>query len=150
MCPTPNCSGAGFTIDIFPTDPDHPANDGWHDDDEDETGESEYGPADDEEPWDDGLAELDDDAEEWDPAEPQYKMMDEMGPDDDIEGEEWKYGLEPRLFAEGEEASASDDYWREEEANFDSEDRRPREIDWSDREQQGPPQGPFTDDDIPF
>jgi hypothetical protein len=29
MCPTPNCSGAGFTFDIFPTDPDHPENAGW-------------------------------------------------------------------------------------------------------------------------
>jgi hypothetical protein len=36
MCPTPNCSGAGFTFDIFPTDPDHPANEGWHYDDDDE------------------------------------------------------------------------------------------------------------------
>src|SRR4051812_40245242 len=30
MCPTPNCGGAGFCFDIFPTDPDHPANEGWH------------------------------------------------------------------------------------------------------------------------
>src|SRR3954468_18706422 len=36
MCPTPNCGGAGFTFDIFPTDPDHPANDGWYDDSDDE------------------------------------------------------------------------------------------------------------------
>src|SRR4051812_34960725 len=28
LCPTPNCSGAGFTIDIFPTDSSHPANEG--------------------------------------------------------------------------------------------------------------------------
>src|SRR5688572_28776794 len=36
MCPTPNCGGAGFTMDIFPTDPAHPANEGWHDCDDDE------------------------------------------------------------------------------------------------------------------
>src|SRR5438128_5303508 len=36
MCPTPNCSGAGFTFDIFPTDPSHPANEGWSYDDGDE------------------------------------------------------------------------------------------------------------------
>src|SRR4051812_32124183 len=35
MCPTPNCSGAGFTFDIFPTDRAHPANAGWQDDDDD-------------------------------------------------------------------------------------------------------------------
>lgn len=28
-CPVPGCDGAGFTFDIFPTDPDHPANAGW-------------------------------------------------------------------------------------------------------------------------
>src|SRR5215470_13282471 len=39
MCPTPNCSGAGFTFDIFPTDPTHPANAGWVDDDYDEAEE---------------------------------------------------------------------------------------------------------------
>src|SRR5262245_8725989 len=36
MCPTPNCDGAGFTFDIFPTDPDHPANAGWVECDYDE------------------------------------------------------------------------------------------------------------------
>src|SRR5882724_8663982 len=46
MCPTPNCSGAGFTFDIFPTDPDHPANANWHDDDGDDEAE------DDDEAWD--------------------------------------------------------------------------------------------------
>src|SRR3954470_6282403 len=38
MCPTANCDGAGFTFDIFPIDPNHPANQGWtlfDDDDED-------------------------------------------------------------------------------------------------------------------
>ena len=43
MCPTPNCGGAGFTMDIFPTDPDHPANEGWcsFDDSEDEESSEE-------------------------------------------------------------------------------------------------------------
>src|SRR5438093_10788802 len=35
MCPTPNCGGAGFTFDIFPTDPNHPANRGWSFSDDD-------------------------------------------------------------------------------------------------------------------
>src|SRR5262245_53599989 len=44
MCPTPNCDGAGFTFDIFPTDPHHPANAGWHysEDDEDYEDENNY------------------------------------------------------------------------------------------------------------
>src|ERR1700733_6607648 len=75
MCPTPNCDGAGFTFDIFPTDPEHPANVGWVDDDEDD--EDEEG--------------------EWDPAESKYAEMDEEGcaPEDDLAGEEWKQGLQP-------------------------------------------------------
>src|SRR5690242_19867896 len=36
MCPTPNCDGAGYQFDIFPTDPNHPDNEGWCDDDGDE------------------------------------------------------------------------------------------------------------------
>ena len=35
MCPTPNCDGAGFTFDIFPTDPNHPASEGWEYNDDD-------------------------------------------------------------------------------------------------------------------
>src|ERR1700712_5592377 len=66
MCPTPNCGGAGFTFDIFPTDPSHSANEGWHYSDDDE--------------GDDG---------EWDPDESKYAEMDEEldDEDDDIEGE---------------------------------------------------------------
>src|SRR3954463_6479144 len=85
MCPTPNCGGAGFTFDIFPTDPNHPANAGWCDDEDEEYYEAE---------WDEPAgvaAEMD--APEWEPDEPLYKSMNEQ--DDDIEGEEWKYGLEP-------------------------------------------------------
>ena len=37
----------------------------------------------------------------------------------------------------------------EEEALYNSPDQRPREIDWSDRNPDGPEQQ-FTDDDIPF
>src|SRR5437667_7719451 len=85
MCPTPNCDGAGFTFDIFPTDQSHPANAGWHDDDDDDDAEL------DEEEDDSPLAG------EWDPHEPKYKRLDEeLGEeDDDIEGEEWKFGLAP-------------------------------------------------------
>ena len=70
-------------------DPDHPANEGWFTCDE----------FDDEEQW------LDDDEDddpaadvegEYDPDEPQYQQLDELGAEeDDIEGEEWKYGLAP-------------------------------------------------------
>src|SRR5947207_9365310 len=67
MCPTPNCSGAGFCFDIFPTDPNHPANEGWFDgsDDEDDDGE-DYDPDEDDE-----LAQAKgaDAAEQWDPDE---------------------------------------------------------------------------------
>src|SRR5262245_14451585 len=59
MCPTPNCGGAGFTFDIFPTDPDHPANAGSRDDDDNDD--------------DDG-----DDADgEYDAEETKYNQLDE-------------------------------------------------------------------------
>src|SRR5687768_7596480 len=78
MCPTPNCSGAGFSFDIYPTDPNHPANEGWCDDDDEE----------DEEYFEEELEEA---PAEWDPQEPKYAQLDELlgGEDDDIEGEEW-------------------------------------------------------------
>src|SRR5688500_7497440 len=73
MCPTPNCSGAGFTFDIFPTDPDHPANEGWHSFDDDDDDEDFEGEDDDDEEaaeiareW---QAEDEADAGEWDPEE---------------------------------------------------------------------------------
>ena len=93
MCPTPNCTGAGFTFDIFPTDPEHPANDGWsYDDDEEEEWDEE-------EMEETGAAA---DSEAWDPDESKYKELDEIVPeDDDISGEEWKYGLEPGACAAG-------------------------------------------------
>src|SRR4051812_15792320 len=72
MCPTPNCSGAGFTFDIFPTDPAHPANSGWvYDDDEEGEWDEETGdflpPGESEEPEAD-----------YDPDETKYKELDEM------------------------------------------------------------------------
>ena len=94
-CPTPNCSGGGFTMDIFPVDPTHPANEGWFDtdDDEDEFDESYW--EDCEEPdysqdmeFDDmEWEEVDEPDAEYDPAEPQYQMMDQWACDDDLEGE---------------------------------------------------------------
>lgn len=142
-CPTPNCSGAGFTFDIHPTDPAHPANAGWCFDDGDEEEDLEF------EDFSDSDAN-----EEWDPEEPGYKALDEMfrdDEDDDLEGEEWKYGLQP-----GERPPAPD--WAEqarldedeEERMYDMPDERPRVLDWSDREERRPPPGGFADDDIPF
>jgi hypothetical protein len=145
MCPTPNCGGAGFTFDIFPTDPDHPANEGWVSDDEEE-GE-----------W---VEEMDDDEpeEEYDPAESKYQELDEAfgDHDDDIEGEEWKHGLEPGEAPPESPAAAEARREREEEQKkYDMPDERPRVLDWSDRtdrvDRRGPPgEQQFKDDDIPF
>ena len=78
MCPTHNCSGAGFGFDIYPTDPAHPANEGWSDDDDDEYGEDlEFD--------EDGDAIAD--APEWDPDESKYKVLDEELEEDDISGD---------------------------------------------------------------
>lgn len=142
MCPTPNCGGAGFTFDIFPTDPDHPANEGWHYCD-DEEGDEEEG--------------------EWDPDEAKYQEMDgEYGDDmdvddDDLEGEEWKFGLQP---GERPAPSPADEEarraWEQEQLQYDQPDERPRELDWSDRpsrRQAFPPpsdEQQFREDDIPF
>jgi hypothetical protein len=147
MCPTPNCSGKGFTFDIFPVDPDHPANEGWvsddgeYYDDEDEEGE-----------WDPESEPSNAPEGEYDPEEPKYKELDEIcgDEDDDIEGEEWKYGLEPGQLPESD--SPLPEFGQpgdpDEEALYNSPDQRPRELDWSDREPHEP--GQFTDDDIPF
>ena len=160
MCPTPNCDGAGFTFDIFPTDPDHPANAGWHscDDEEDEgEGEGEY----EEGEFDgEGLGEADDDdgpEAEWDPAESKYKDLDEAFDDgDDFEGEEWKHGLQPgERPADPPWLADARREWEEEQKKYDQPDERPRVVDWGDREdrQRPPPSaggGKFLDDDIPF
>lgn len=145
MCPTPNCGGAGFTFDIFPTDPAHPANEGWQSTDECEDEE------DPDEEWDDDVdADPEPDAE-WDPAEPRYQALDQMDDgDDDIEGEEWKFGLQPGEppTVEPPPPGVEPRNWAEQEALYDAPDRRPREIDWSNREERT-----FSDlneDDIPF
>jgi hypothetical protein len=132
MCPTPNCDGAGFTFDIFPTDPAHPANAGWHSCDEDEEGAG--------------------DAAEYDADETKYKALDEESGEedgDDLEGEEWKYGLQPgEQPPEPKWAEESRRAWEEEQKRYDAPDERPRMLDWSDRE--GPEGGASTEDDIPF
>jgi hypothetical protein len=157
MCPTANCGGAGFTFDIFPTDPDHPANSGWTytDDDEEEWDEES----------DDLLpaADVESPDKEYDPDETKYKRLDELygdddddEADDDLEGEEWKYGLQP---GERPDSSMNDEMRRqrdEEEKKYDMPDERPRELDWTNREEEKrPPRGEsssgnWEDDDIPF
>jgi hypothetical protein len=150
MCPTPNCSGAGFTFDIFPTDPLHPANEGWTYVEDDE----EF------------LDDDDDDDEtssEYDPTESKYAELDEAygDDDDDIEGEEWKHGLAPgERPPEPPWVQESRQQWEEEQKQYDAPDERPRVLDWSDRPKSAPrpprPPGPPTadgeigEDDIPF
>ena len=164
MCPTPNCGGAGFTFDIFPTDPDHPANDGWvsfeDDEDEDEDEDGEW----DEEGEFSGEREGDEDAEaDWDPNESKWKELDEaLGDpdDDDIEGDEWKHGLAPGERPPPWAPTFSSDEarreWEAEQRSYDEPDRRPRELDWSDRPDRQPRRDDLTGDqhfreeDIPF
>lgn len=148
MCPTPNCSGKGFTFDIFPVDPDHPANEGWFTDDEEWYDDDE----DDDAEWDPDADPASEPEGEYDPEETKYKELDEIGDDedDDIEGEEWKYGLEPGQILESD--SPLPEFGQggdpEEEARYNAPDQRPRELDWSDLERDGP--GQFSDEDIPF
>jgi hypothetical protein len=154
MCPTPNCDGAGFTFDIFPIDPNHPANEGWSEfDGDEEIADDDVDP--------DLITEAaftDDDAfsnsldnepgepqAEYDPAEPQYQILDQWNSDeDDIEGEEWKYGLQP-----GEHPHTPASQWMaDEEDRYDEPDERPRELDWNDVDR--PSRGAINDEDIPF
>jgi hypothetical protein len=139
LCPTPNCGGAGFTMDIFPTDPDHPANSGWHSDDEEEEGEID--------------GEEDGEEEEWDPAESKFEEFDDE--EGDIEGEEWKLGIRPdelpvvpvELTEKQRQAQIEMEREREEEEKrYDMPDERPRVLDWANRED--PP--PMGEDAIPF
>jgi hypothetical protein len=151
MCPTPNCDGAGFTFDIFPTDPDHPANAGWHTCDEDDEEDGEYDEEDDEEfdeegefaPVADGAAPATE--AEWDPAEPAYQELD----DDDIEGEEWKHGLAPGEPLPDSELTDAQRQARaereEEERRYDMPDERPRVLDWTNRPH--PRHDPLPDED---
>jgi hypothetical protein len=145
MCPTPNCDGKGFTFDIFPTDPDHPANEGWHYDDEDE--DEAW---DEEEEWDESAdsspatgAEF-----EYDADETKWKRLgEELGEeaDDDLEGEEWKFGLQPGERPEPEWQSAGRREREEDERRYNMPDERPREIEWEE-----PPPSSINEDDIPF
>jgi hypothetical protein len=143
MCPTPNCGGAGFTFDIFPTDPDHPANEGWHDadDDEDDLGEDAF---------DEQGNYIEPENRVYNPAEPKFKSLDEeLGEqDDDIEGEEWKFGLEPgqRPAAAPPPSPEAQQEFEEEQRRYNEPDQRPREINWTDRELTDG----FNEDDIPF
>jgi hypothetical protein len=147
MCPTPNCGGAGFTFDIFPTDPDHPANDGWSNDDDD--GEGDY-------EGEGAFWEEDEEQREWDPDESKYKELDEAfgeDGDDDIEGEEWKFGLMPgERPPEPDWAERARREEEEEERKYDQPDERPRVVDWRNREDRRHPPGGISDldDDIPF
>src|SRR5688500_12644865 len=141
MCPTPNCDGKGFTFDIFPTDPDHPANEGWCDSDYDEDEEDEE--------WDEELDAAVSAAPEaeYDPDETKWKRLDEeLGDedDDDIEGEEWKYGLQPgESPPEPDWVRSSRREWEDEQRRYEEPDERPREIEWEYGEG-------FDEDDIPF
>jgi len=160
MCPTPNCTGAGFTIDIFPTDPEHPANEGWHWDDEDdeddeeafdETGEWDEGEEEEVEEHEGWSEETGTVAEEWNPEEPEYKSSEGALLDDgDLEGEEWKYGLSPGEVPQVEPPPPGVEprNWMEEEALYNAPDRRPREIDLPEREEGDSTS--FNEDDIPF
>jgi hypothetical protein len=137
MCPTPNCGGAGFTFDIFPTDPHHPANEGWtefDDEDDQETDDGEGEPG------------------EYDPAEPKYAELDEElqgEEDDDLEGEEWKHGLQPgERPPEPPWVQEARKEWEKEQAKYDAPDERPRVLDWSNHPE--PPESPIKDEDIPF
>ena len=146
MCPTPNCDGKGFTFDIFPTDPAHPANEGWTACDDDD--EAWLEDIDSEDP---AFFGLDDEICEYDPDETKWKQLDgELGDDDDdIEGEEWKYGLEPgEQLPEPQWLDESRREWEAEQARYDGPDERPREIDWE--EPDPPPGSGLNEDDIPF
>ena len=161
MCPTPNCSGAGFAFDLFPTDEAHPANAGWHDDDEDDDD------TDDENAGDDSFGDLDaamtcddldfltDEPEEYDPSEPKYVDFDALLglEEDDLEGEEWKLGLQPGEHVAKPASKQSSMPWDDHavpEKKYDEPDQRPRELDWSNREDRSKSDLPFKDDDIPF
>jgi hypothetical protein len=144
MCPTPNCGGAGFTFDIFPTDPAHPANAGWHYcDDDDEDDDLEF----------DEIGDAIESAgeKEYDPHESKYKALDEELGDaenDIIEGDEWKLaGIDPsQQPSESELQRQARLQWEEEQKKYDAPDERPRILDWKDRED--PP--PMSDEEIPF
>jgi len=139
MCPTPNCDGAGFTFDIYPTDPNHPDNSGWcfFDDDDDECDE---------------LSDCETESNEWDPDESKYAELDEIfgEVDDDLDGEEWKHGLQPgERPPEPPWVAEARRHHEEEQKKYDGPDLRPREIQAEPQEPRKPLQ-PGEEDDIPF
>lgn len=140
MCPTPNCGGAGFTFDIFPTDPDHPANEGWHTGDDEDYGEDAF---------DENGNYIEPEDRAYNPDEPEFKSGDDDPADipEDIEGDEWKYGLAP---GEAPPESPSMEEARRlqdaEDRKYDEPDLRPREIDWTDLKRPGA----SGEDEIPF
>lgn len=151
MCPTPNCDGAGFTFDIFPTDPEHPANEGWQtfDEDDEELSEDADGEFVD-------LEETEHPKADYDPDEPFYRSLDENDCSDEaLEGEEWKHGLQPgeRPIVQPPPEGVEPANQAEQEALYNAPDRRPREIE---REEPAPRprategDGPRPDEDIPF
>ena len=154
MCPTPNCDGAGFTFDIFPTDPNHPANEGWcdfgesgeEDESDDEIEDIEFDSFEDE---DEEFGYIPEAETEWSPEELEFKELDEIIDPEDLEGEEWKYGMEPgeRPKVDAPPPGVEPQNWAEEEALYNEPDRRPRELDWSERENGNSSIG---EDDIPF
>ena len=137
MCPTPNCDGQGFSFDLHPTDPDHPANAGWSWSDDEEWDESDD-------------VDGGDESADYDPAEPQYA---DDGPDEEVvEGDEWKHGL-PAGDPAAESPDAADARRRreDEQRRYDEPDRRPRTVDGSGwRRDDERPSGVIGDDDIPF
>jgi len=150
LCPTPNCSGVGFLFDIYPTDPNHPANAGWVEDDDDEAEDFEHEFDDFDDP------EAGAESADYDPGETKWKKLDEdLGDsdDDDIEGEEWKYGLEPgELPPPSFRSDESRREWEEEQRQYDEPDRRAREVPWEPRwsHRKGDGSSEITEDDIPF
>ena len=132
LCPTNNCDGAGFTFDIFPTDPEHPANAGWVECDEDEeefvdNDEADRTPA--------GAGHFADD-------DIPFGALDDTG-DVIIEGDEWKLGYAPDEPAPQSIYGSAEE--RAEQSEFDQPDERPRVIDMSKR----PPRETSRDDDRP-
>lgn len=145
MCPTPNCGGAGFTFDIFPTDPAHPANAGWHYLDTED--EEEF----DEDAFDGNGNFIPPEERVYDPEETKYHQLDEItAGEEDMEGEEWKLGLNPADLGPKDEWSAgpvnSGNEVEDDEKQYDEPDRRPRELDWSDRDDSDTP----GEDSIPY
>jgi hypothetical protein len=163
MCPTPNCDGAGYLFDIFPTDPAHPDNRDCYGDEEGDEFDPEFDDIEDELDdasfaglRDDGESDFDDESE-YDPDEPKYKALDEEFAgeeylcDEDYAGEEWKLGLEPgQRPPEPRWMIDSRSNWEQEQKKYDAPDERPRVLDWKDRQDHERGARPTSDEDIPF